>query len=175
MILTAQLPNRFEHAHTTEDVELFISRALNELAPGNPWVDMDCGEVASFHFAPHPITDDMFDEPPFDAGITATMMVMANRNTGYGALRWNHWNHLINPSLPADPRVVFDPYVPTWVRPEHVLTLDLVEQALREFIDNEGAQPTCVEWVRIDNPSHVGLMTDRYRALIRGCAQPRCP
>lgn len=142
------------------------TKALEWVQPGNPWVNMDTGSSVQFYVAPEPLDLDKLDDPFFEPNLQATMLVTANRHTGYGSLHWNNYWHPINADPPTDPRVVLDPYVPNWVRPEHVLPLDLVKQGLREFVRTEGAQPSCIEWVRIGELSRVGLMPDEYRSVI---------
>lgn len=149
------------------DAERLVTAALTSVMPGNPWVNMATGSAAQFYAAPEPLDLDTMEDPFAELSITATMTLTANQDTGYGAVRWNTSHHLVNLRRPADPRVVFDPDVPSWYRPEHTLPLAHVERAAREFVTTGGAQPTCVEWMKIAELSRVCLMSDEYRTLMR--------
>jgi hypothetical protein len=57
---------RYLHGGTSEQVTALIDEVLAALDGGNPWVNLDCGEAADFYFAPTPLNEDTFAEPPFD-------------------------------------------------------------------------------------------------------------
>jgi len=112
MFMTACLHGSFLPGDSTERVQVLINEVMTSLKPGNPWLNMDVGETAELYFAPQIITHEMFDEPPFDAGIRDMLVVSVNRITGFGALRWNFAWVAHNPDPPVDPRVIGDPGFP---------------------------------------------------------------
>ncbi len=80
---------RYLHGGTSEQVGALVDEVLATLDGGNPWGDLDCGEVAEFFFAPTSLTEDTFAEPPFDWAADHQLTVAVNRLTGFGALRWD--------------------------------------------------------------------------------------
>jgi hypothetical protein len=164
MFMTACLHGSFLPGDSPERVQDLINEVMTGLKPGNPWSNMDVGETAELYFAPQVITDEMFDEPPFDAGIQNMLVVSVNRNTGFGALRWNFTSVAHNPDPPADPRVIGDPGFPRWYHPRYALPLPLIEKAVQDFCHADGARPGGVGWV--EDGGHEDLLyldAEQYR------------
>jgi hypothetical protein len=111
------------------------------------------------------LTAETFDEPPFDWQAHSVLTVSVNPLTGLGALRWNMKLASSNSVPPPDPRVVFDPEVPYWFHPRHVLPTQRIMAAVREFCDGRGRQPTCIGWTDFRRAAGSYLDSNQYRNL----------
>ena len=111
------------------------------------------------------LTEETFDEPPFDWQALSMLTVSVNSRTGLGAVRWNLTSASVNPRPPQDPRVVCDPEVPYWFHPRHVLPVSQVLAAAREFCQWQGAQPACVDWADFNGAAGSYLDPVQYRKL----------
>ncbi|MDX2850982.1 Imm1 family immunity protein [Streptomyces sp. PA03-3a] len=134
------------------DVEIAISRALNELeSEREVAVGFDAGSVAAFHVFNLPAGAEI------PAVAENSLMLGVNRQTGYGGMIWwgeedpdapdqFYWvSHNENPPS-FDPRVTADPGYPLWYERRNVVTVDVIEAALTEFCVNHGKRPTVVGW-----------------------------
>ena len=164
MILSVAVHRQYRQITDAHYVDLLVEELATGLAPGNPWVNMDCGETAELYFADSALTEETFDEPPFDWQAHSMLTVSVNSRTGLGAVRWNLTSASVNPQPPQDPRVVCDPEVPYWFHPRHVLPASRVLAAVREFCLRQGDRPTCVEWADFNGAGSY-LNPVQYRKL----------
>jgi Immunity protein Imm1 len=165
MILSAEIHGQYRQVATAHDVELLISEFMMTLTAGNPWVNMDCGETGELYFADSALTAETFAEPPFEWQPDSVLTVSINRSTGYGALRWNMKVASSNATPPKDPRVVYDPEVPYWFHPRHVLPLAQIDAAVSEFCHGDGEIPASVDWVDFNRAAGSYVDSDQYRTL----------
>lgn len=103
MILSVAVHRQYRQITDAHDVDLLVEELATGLAPGNPWVNMDCGETAELYFADSALTEETFDEPPFDWQAHSMLTVSVNSRTGLGAVRWNLTSASVNPQPPQDP------------------------------------------------------------------------
>ncbi len=165
MILSVAVHGQYRQVTSPHDLDLLIEELTTDLAPGNPWTNMDCGETAELYLADTALTAETFDEPQFDWQAHSVLTVSVNSSTGLGALRWNMKLASTNPDPPHDPRVVFDPEVPYWFHPRHVLPTPRIMAAVREFCDEQGHRPKCVGWADFHRAAGSYLDSNQYRSL----------
>jgi hypothetical protein len=165
MILSVVMHGDYVHGDTPARIDKIVTDLMGTLDSGNPWQDFRFGENASLYFATEPLTADTFAEPPFTWTATHELVVAINRESGFGALRWDTDWVTINPDPQADPAVVGDPHVPTWFHPRHSLPLADVEAAVREYCRSDGTRPASVEWGQVgSDPARIFLSTEDYQA-----------
>ncbi len=105
------------------------------------------------------------DEPPFDWQAHSVLTVSINSVTGLGALRWNMKLASANPAPPHDHRMVFDPEVPYWFHPRHVLPTSRIMAAVREFCEERGQRPNCIGWAGFSRAAGSYVDSNQYRRL----------
>lgn len=165
MTLSVAVHEQYRQVSNTCDVDTLVDQLATGLAGGNPWVNTDFGETAELYFADTPLTERTFAEPPFDWQPRSVLTVSVNSTTGWGALRWNMNSASTNSGSPRDPRVVFDPEVPYWFHPRHVLPVSRILAGVREFCEQQGQRPRCVEWAEFSRAAGGFVDSEQYRRL----------
>lgn len=165
MILSVAVHGQYRQVRSLHDLDRLIEELMTDLAPGDPWTNTDRGETAELYLADTALTAETFDEPPFDWQAHSVLTVSVNSVTGLGALRWNMKLASTNPVPPQDPRVVFDPEVPYWFHPRHVLPTPRIMAAVREFRAEQGSLPASIEWSEFRRTAGSYVDSNQYRSL----------
>ncbi|GAB1693486.1 Imm1 family immunity protein [Krasilnikovia sp. M28-CT-15] len=161
MIVNALIHNKWHYAENESEICELITEVIENSEPeGIVTVDSmqfpTAGEDARFMISDRRHTSG--DEYPYNE-----LAVAVNPSTGYGALIWHVskkfarkggiYDHIWvsnNPKPPnLDPRVVSDPWNPTFHDPRSALPVPQVRAALEEFCrTGTGDRPQSIGWVR---------------------------
>lgn len=166
MLLTVDFNGKTFHPKSGGDLDCLISEIFENMdherdrsitfADGSQAPVISPGDDAWFTFDHRRRSA---GEPP--AG-KALLRLGANSATGYGALVWvgtapdgrpnEIYDHIWvsdNPRPPAfDPRVVGDPYIPTFHDPRNALSIPEIRRAVEEFCSAQnGERPESIGWV----------------------------